>query len=110
MSTTPTQATHPWKATLRTVAAYAAVAVPALIIAIPIISEELGPYLPESWLLVLATVTAVLGALVGAVTRIMAIPGVIRLLSMVGLGTGVEPKGRRVDLNEDGDNNPDTNP
>lgn len=97
---TPTQVAHPWRAVVRTIAAYLVVAVPALLLIIPIVQDELGPYLPESWIVWLGTTAAVLAALVGAVTRIMAIPGVQKLLDMVGLGTGVASEtghGRRAD-------------
>lgn len=85
---TSTQARHPWRATLRTIVAYLAIAGPALLVIIPIIQDELGPYLPDGWSVGLTGAAAVLAALIGMVTRIMAIPGVQKLLDMIGLGTG----------------------
>lgn len=83
-----TQEHHPWRATVRTVAATLAVVVPLVIAAIPIISEQLGPYLPDGWSAWLIGAGAALTALVGTVTRIMALPGAQRLLELAGLGTG----------------------
>ena len=85
-----TQVAHPWKATARTVVAYVIALVPVLIIVIPIVQEELGPYLPPSWIAWLGGAVAALGAIVGAATRIMALEAVQDLLAKVGLGTGVE--------------------
>lgn len=87
---TPTQVAHPWKATIRTVVAYLVVVVPALIVAIPVVQDQLGAYLPESWSLWLTGAAGFLAALVGAVTRLMALHQVQALLAKVGLGTGVE--------------------
>lgn len=86
----PTQVAHPWQATLRTVVAYVIAVVPVLIVVIPIVQDELGPYLPDAWVAWLGGAVAVLGAIVGAATRIMALEAVQELLAKVGLGTGVE--------------------
>lgn len=83
-----TQEAHPWRATARTVAATLAVVVPLIIASIPIITEQLGPYLPDGWSAWLIGAGAALTALVGAVTRIMALPAAQRLLEAIGLGTG----------------------
>ncbi|GAA1333050.1 hypothetical protein GCM10009592_26400 [Brachybacterium rhamnosum] len=86
----PTQVAHPWKATLRTVVAYVVAVVPVLLVAIPVVQDELGPYLPDAWVAWLGGVVAVLGAIVAAATRIMALEAVQDLLARIGLGTGVE--------------------
>lgn len=87
---TPTQVAHPWKATLRTVVAYVVALVPVLVIAIPIITDGLGPYLPEGWVAWLLGAAAFLATLVAVVTRLMAVQQVQSFLAMLGLGTGVE--------------------
>lgn len=63
--TTPTQSQHPWRATVRTIAA----AVIAFALLAPAIAAELGV---DSVPWVAGFLTAI-----GAVTRVMAIPGVV---------------------------------
>lgn len=83
-----TQTRHPWRATVRTVAAYIVAGVLFLIPAIPLIQEHLGPWLPDAWQVWLTGATAFLAALAGLVTRLMALPQAQRLLEAIGLGTG----------------------
>ena len=65
-----------------------------IVIALPevlrILDAELGEFLPDhirAWLLGAAAVTA---AVITAITRIMALPGVNRLLERIGLGKHAE--------------------
>lgn len=96
---TPTQVAHPWRAAVRTIVAYLVVIVPALIVAIPVIADQLGPYLPEAWAAWLLAAATFLATLVGLATRLMALPQVQAVLETAGLGTGVhvEGHGRRAD-------------
>lgn len=84
----PTQIRHPWKTTLRTMAQTVIALVPVLIVAVPILVEELGPWLPEAWAAWLAGLVAFLVALTGAASRIMAVPAVNDLLRRIGLDAG----------------------
>ena len=96
---TPTQVAHPWRAAVRTIVAYLAVVIPALVVAIPVIADQLGPYLPEAWAAWLLGAATFLATLVGLATRLMALPQVQAALETIGLGTGVhaEGHGRRAD-------------
>jgi len=87
---TPTQVAHPWKAAVRTAAAYVAGAVLVLIVAIPVVNDVMGEYLPDAWEAWLTAAAAFLGALVTLVTRLMALPQLQDFLERLGLGTGVE--------------------
>ncbi|UVK62563.1 hypothetical protein SEA_TAYLORSIPHT_24 [Arthrobacter phage TaylorSipht] len=88
----PSQVAHPWRASLRTVWAVAVPAFGLVLFAGPavlhILAEELGTVVPEgvtAWLLAAA---GVLSALAGAVTRIMALPGVNAWLARFKLDAG----------------------
>lgn len=87
---TPTQVAHPMKAVLRTVFAYVVAVGGFLVAAIPLVQDVLGPYLPEGWGAWLAGAAALLGAVMGLVTRLMALAEAQPLLEKIGLGTGVE--------------------
>lgn len=87
---TPTQVAHPAKAALRTAVAYALAAAGFLALAIPILIDTMGPYLPESWAAWLAGAVAFLVALATLITRLMALAAAQDFLAKIGLGTGVE--------------------
>ncbi|MEV4902339.1 hypothetical protein AB0K08_13480 [Citricoccus sp. NPDC055426] len=89
---TPTQVAHPAKATVRTVVqTLVAVAIGVVVLGPPIIDAILAePLVPDELRGALLAVSAVVVAIGGIATRIMAIPGVNRLLERIGLGTGVE--------------------
>lgn len=84
---------HPMKAVLRTVFAYTVAVGGFLIAAIPLVQDALGPYLPEGWGAWLAGAAALLGAVMGLLTRLMALAEAQPLLEKIGLGTGVESEG-----------------
>lgn len=89
---TPTQVAHPGRATFRSVVqTLLAVAVGVVVLGPPIIDAILvEDTLPEGIRTALLAVSAVVVAVGGIATRIMAIPGVNDLLGRIGLGTGVE--------------------
>lgn len=62
-------------------------------LAVIIIQEELGEWIPAEWLAVMATAAAVAVGVSGVVTRIMAIPAVNDALRRVGLGAGHNTEG-----------------
>lgn len=87
-----TQVAHPWRATVRTLfaAAVGAILTVALIVPAvwPIVVEELarqGLALPEQVTRVAGLVVAIAAALTAIVTRVMALPGIDRLLGAIGL-------------------------
>ena len=82
----PTQVAHPWRATIRTGAAFLMALMLTIIAAWPIIDEQMGAYLgPDVRGAILAFV-GFLGALTATITRLMANPAVNDLLTRVGLG------------------------
>lgn len=94
-----TQEKHPNKASVRTfvqsVVAVLIVAVPSVPIVVNIILDEFGKAGVEApgWLYAVLSGASVVAALVAAiVARVMAVPGVNRLLTKIGLGS--EPKRR----------------
>lgn len=89
---TPTQVAHPWKATVRT---FIATWIPLILLALTVIPQiveaiTVDPAVPDQIRGPLAVVATVAALIAGIITRIMAIPGLQRLLSALGLGTGVE--------------------
>ena len=89
---TPTQVAHPNRTTFRSgVQLAVAVAVGIVVLGPPIIDAIVQePGLPEQIRGPLLAVSGVVVAVGAITTRIMAIPGVNRLLERMGLGTGVE--------------------
>jgi len=87
---TPTQVAHPWKATLRTLVANLLAALAAWPLLVSLVTDTLGPYLPESWVLWLGGSLGVIAAVTAFLTRLMASEWAQRWLVKVGLGTGVE--------------------
>lgn len=89
---TPTQVAHPGKTTFRTVLqTLLAVAVGVVVLGPPIIEAIVAePLLPENLRVALLAVSGVVVAVGGIAARVMAIPGVNRLLEKIGVGTGVE--------------------
>ena len=89
---TPTQVAHPAKTTVRTVfQTLVAVAVGVVVLGPPIIDAIVQePGLPEQIRGPLLAVSGVVVAVGAIAARIMAVPGVNRLLERIGLGTGVE--------------------
>ena len=89
---TPTQVTHPWRATARTIVQAIIGAILGLGVVAPataaIIGEELGQWLPDGWLAALVAAAALIAAVSGALARIMSIPQVNRWLSHLGLDAG----------------------
>lgn len=83
-----TQVAHPWRAALRTAVQILIPATILFVVAEPIITEELGPYLPAHWQAAYAGAAAFLTAAGAALARVMALPAAQRLLSVIGLGTG----------------------
>ena len=45
----PTQVAHPWKSTVRTIVAYVVAGAALFVVAVPIVNDQLGAYLPDSW-------------------------------------------------------------
>lgn len=87
----PTQVTFPWRAALRTGLQTALAAFSVLIIALPMVSDFVAEFWPDSPLIAwIAGSTAFAGALSVLITRIMTIPAVDDLLTRLGLGA--EPK------------------
>lgn len=91
--TTPTQILHPWIATLRTILAIVAGAVvtiftfiAAFAVFAPQLLAAVAAILPPEWLAWATAAVATLGAIAGAITRIMAIPGVNEWLAKIRLG------------------------
>ncbi|MFC3299654.1 hypothetical protein FJV46_10765 [Arthrobacter agilis] len=79
---TPTQAAHPWRATLRTAVAVGIPAFAGLVLLLPLVLSELasGPlseYLPPGFIAWLVAAAGFITAASAAITRIMAIPGVV---------------------------------
>ena len=89
---TPTQVAHPGRTTVRSVVQTTlAVVVGIVVFGPPIIDAILvEDSLPDGLRAALLAVSAVVVAVGGIATRIMAIPGVNGLLQKIGLGTGVE--------------------
>lgn len=89
---TPTQVAHPGRTTVRSVVQTTlAVVVGIVVFGPPIIDAILvEDTLPEGIRAALLAVSAVVVAVGGIATRIMAVPGVNDLLQRIGLGTGVE--------------------
>lgn len=88
---TPTQVAHPGRTTFRSVLQVTlAVMVGIVVFGPPIIDAVLvEASLPEGLRAALVAVSAVVVAIAGIATRIMAIPGVNEILQRIGLGTGV---------------------
>lgn len=76
-----TQQKYPWRSAVRTGVQVALGAVALLIVAIPLVVEHLGPWLPEAWIGWLAGAVAFLTALSTLIARIMAAEPVIRFVS-----------------------------
>lgn len=92
---TPSQVTHPVKATLRTAFAYMLAAIAFLTAALPVIKETMGGYLPDAWAAWLTGAIAFLVALAAAITRVMALAGAQGFLTRIGLGAGVQASSAR---------------
>lgn len=87
----PSQVTYPGRAVLRTVVAVLVVALPTYAIVVPMVLDSMGDWIPpgaQHWLL--GSVVFVV-ALTGLVTRLMAVPGINKVLTILGLGA--EPRG-----------------
>ena len=82
----PTQIAHPWRATARTVAAWVAAVVLFLVVAIPIVIEVAGPYLPDWFAAALAGTLTILTVLVTLATRLMQLPQMQPFLDLLRLG------------------------
>lgn len=86
-----TQQAEPGRASWRTVVQSALGTIVTLGVVVPlvvaIIGEELGDVLPEGWYAWLLGASAVVGAVAGAVARIMAIPQVDEWLSRLHLSS-----------------------
>lgn len=89
---TPTQVAHPGRTTVRSIVQTTlAVVVGIVVFGPPIIDAILvEDSLPDGLRAALLAVSAVVVAVGGIATRIMAVPGVNDLLGRIGLGTGVE--------------------
>lgn len=83
-----TQIRHPWRATARTIFAYAV----AIATVWPLIVQALG--LDQTWLWVSVSL-----AVAGGLTRIMAIPAVDTLLAKIGLSA--QPGGTAANMRGD---------
>lgn len=87
----PSQVAFPWRAALRTGFQTALTVLSVLIIALPMVSDFVAEFWPDSPVIAwIAGGTALAGALAALLTRIMAIPGVDELLTRFGMGA--EPK------------------
>ena len=82
----PTQARYPWRATLRTALAVAMAVGVVLPVAWGYLAEALTPYVAAEVLGWVGGVVALLVAVSGAITRIMAIPQVNAWLTRIGVG------------------------
>ena len=100
---TPTQVAHPGRTTFRSGLQLAvAVAVGIVVLGPPIIDAIVQePGLPEQIRGPLLAVSGVVVAVGAIAARIMAIPGVNRLLERIGLGTGVEDEPGRHEVTSD---------
>lgn len=76
-----TQGRYPWRAAIRTGVQVALGVLALLIVAVPLVIEHLGPWLPESWVAWLAAAVAFLTALSALIARLMAAEPVIRFVS-----------------------------
>lgn len=92
MTTTPTQVAYPWTATARTIAQTvagviigASTFIAGFAILAPQFLAAVADILPREWLLWASGAVATVGALAGAVARIMAIPGVNEWLTKIKL-------------------------
>lgn len=85
-SVIPSQVRYPWRATVRTLAAFVVSALLAGTVALPIVADALGAYLPEQVIRAITVTAGVCAALTALTTRLMALPAVNRLLSQIGLG------------------------
>jgi protein-S-isoprenylcysteine O-methyltransferase Ste14 len=92
MTTTPTQVARPWTATARTAlqaVAGAILGAAALVAAVAVLApqflEAVAAILPPEWLAWATAAVATIGAVAGAVARIMAIPGVNEWLTKIKL-------------------------
>lgn len=81
------QTTYPWKAAMRTLVAYAVPALILLATVLGIIKDTYADSLPADVTLWIAGATAFLLTTATAITRIMAVPGVDKILSFIGLGS-----------------------
>ena len=82
----PTQTAHPWKATLRTVIAVIVGISIVAPVALGVIQDQLGGYIPPEVMGWLAWAVGLAVAISGAFTRIIAIPQVNAWLTAIGLG------------------------
>ena len=85
---TSTQQQHPWRTTLRTVVWYVVAILAVIPAAVPIITDQLGPYIGQRVVSSLGWVAGLSAALLGAVQRIVLLTPVATLLDRIGLGTG----------------------
>lgn len=81
-----TQVAHPWKATVRTMLAAAVPTIITLVTVINIVTDQFGVYLSPAVIGWLTGAAGFLVVLSGAITRIMAVPGVNDFLKTIGLG------------------------
>lgn len=92
MTTTPTQVAYPWTATARTIAQTVAgviIAASTFIAGFAVLAPQflaaVADILPPEWFAWASGAVVTIGALAGAVARIMAIPGVNTWLTKIKL-------------------------
>lgn len=90
MQNNATQIQHPWRATIRTVAATVVAVVVALAAALPVVEQAMGTYIPDRGRAALLWLGGLMAALSGLVTRLMALPEIDALLGRIGLSA--EPR------------------
>lgn len=76
-----TQQTFPWRAAVRTGVQVAVALIAVLLVAIPLLVDTVGVYLPESWIAWLLGASGVLTALSTFLARLMAAEPVINFVS-----------------------------
>ena len=89
----PTQARHPWRATVRTLLAVVVGIGIVLPVAWGIMADALAPYIAAEVLSRVGWVVAGVAAVATAITRIMAIPAVNAALTRIGLGAAPADSG-----------------
>ena len=85
-----TQRAHPWRATVRTVAWYLLAVLAALPLIVPIVTEQLGGYLPARVVAALAWTAGLSAAVLAVVQRVVLLAPVAAILDRIGLGTGAD--------------------
>lgn len=94
----PTQMRRPWRATIRTAVAVGIPAILLLPTVIQIVVDELGPNMPPRFTGWLIAAGAIVTAIAAIITRVMALPGLERLLRRIpGAPLAAQPRPKPTD-------------